>query len=112
MNLHYKISPLNRLDLHNTVLPSVDPQDQIISTQFESTSGQQIRLSWNGSNLIALDTNGNSIDLTVGQIIQNRVIQINKIFKEHLDVRLKLKSVIPNIQKIKTVLSKLTLNLT
>jgi len=105
--------PLNTLNLYNTVLPSADPQDQIISTQFESISGQQIRLSWDGSNLIAVNEDGNPvIDLSVGQILQNRIIQINKIFKEHLDVRLKLKSVIPDIKKIKTVLSKMTLNLT
>jgi len=105
--------PLNRLDLYNIMSPGADPQDQIISTQFESISGQQIRLSWNGLNLIAVDTNGNSIvGLSVGQIIDNRIIQINKIFKEHLAVRLKLKSSSPNIQKIRTTLSKMTLNLT
>ena len=105
--------PLNRLDLYNIMSPGADPQNQIISTQFESISGQQIRLSWNGLNLIAVDTNGNSIvGLSVGQIIDNRIIQINKIFKEHLAVRLKLKSSSPNIQKIRTVMSKMTLNLT
>lgn len=105
--------PLNRLDLYNIMSPGADPQDQIISTQFESISGQQIRLSWNGLNLIAVDTNGNPIvDLSVGQIIDNRIIEINKIFKEHLAVRLKLKSSSPNIQKIRTVMSKMTLNLT
>jgi len=105
--------PLNRLDLYNTVSPSADAKDQIISTQFESITGQQIRLSWDGLNLIAVNEDGNPIvGLPVGQISQNRIVEINKIFKEHLDVRIKLKSVIPDIKKIKTVLSKLTLNLT
>lgn len=101
---------LNQLDLNNIISPLASPPEQIISTQFESITNQLVVLKWDGISVKTIDQEGNIIPtLNPGRIINSKIIEINKIFKNHLDVQLTFTSYVPNINPILTAMSKLTI---
>jgi len=89
---------------------TLDSTNPVISNEFTTTTGVQGKFDiHNGATVRLLNLNGSVINSNVGSFSNNSII-INKVFAEHLEPRITLKSSNTDISIMNTIMAKFILN--
>lgn len=103
-------------DLPQTIIPigtTITPYEGIISNLFGNTiDSQQSKFKLTGTDIYLVnDEDRHILTQAVGNII-NSTVTIDRVFSEHLEPKITLKSSTQNISKINTIMSKFNLSAT
>ncbi len=103
-------------DLPQTIIPigtTITPSEGIISNLFGNTiDSQQSKFKLTGTDIYLVNNDGNPILTQAVGNITNSTVTIDRVFSEHLEPKITLKSSTHDISKINTIMSKFNLSAT